>query len=161
LKILLSEWVQNQTRDPRKSRNRTKWFCRWIVHMSTRTCVQRNHVWMTNYSTKFISVGGLYTTNGLLNTVKVCVFPLLNAMWNHTKITSWSFVMILFVWSTVWWSLVIFRVNWLPPVVALNSWTSWLWNINSSTFPSVSRILVFDEICFFVYMFSISFSINR
>ena len=91
-------------------------------------------------------VGGLCTTNGLLNTVlKVCVFPLLNVLRNHTKITSWS---ILFVWSTVWCSLVIFRMSWFGPEPALNSWTSWLCSRNSSPFPPVSRILGLDEICF-------------
>jgi hypothetical protein len=76
------------------------------------------------------------TTNGLFNTVfKVCVFPLLNVVRNRTKIAPWSLPMILFVWSTVWCSLVIFRMSWLAPSSTLNSWSSWLWSRKSSPFP--------------------------
>ncbi len=76
------------------------------------------------------------TTNGLFNTVfKVCVFPLLNVVRNSTKIAPWSLPMILFVWSTVWYSLVIFRMSCLAPASSLNSWSSWLWSRNSSPFP--------------------------
>jgi hypothetical protein len=104
-------------------------------------------IWPSLYELKCTClVGGLYTSNGLLNTVlKVCVFPLVNAVRNHTKITIRS---ILFVWSTVWYSPVIFRMRCLGPVSGLNFWPSWLWSHNSSPFPTESRILVLDEICF-------------
>jgi hypothetical protein len=54
---------------------------------------------------------------------------------NRSKIAPWSLPMILFVWCTVWWSLVIFRMSWLEPAPELNSWSSWLWSRNSSPFP--------------------------
>jgi hypothetical protein len=96
-------------------------------------------------------VGGLYTTSDHLNTVlKVCIFPFLNTVRNHTKITSCS---ILFVWFTVWSSLVIFRMSWIVPVDVLNSWSTWLWRHNSSPFPPVSGILPLDEIYFILFLF--------
>ncbi len=51
-------------------------------------------------------------------------------VWNRTKIESGSFPMNLFLWSTVWYSLIILRMSW--PGATLNSWPSWLWHHNSS-----------------------------
>ncbi len=51
---------------------------------------------------------------------------------------SWSFPMNLFVWSTVWWSLFILKMNWIPETVELNSWPSRLWSRNSSPPPSLN-----------------------
>ncbi len=69
-------------------------------------------------------------------------------VWNHTKMESWSFPMILFVWSTVWCSLVIFRLSWIGPADTLNSWSSWLWSRGSSPFPPSPPIMEFvSEIC--------------
>ena len=85
------------------------------VHMSSRRCAQPM-AFSTLFS-KFVS----------------------SRSWMLCEIAqrSWSrsFPMILFVWSTVWCSLVIFRMCWLAPVTALNSWPSWLWSRNSSPFP--------------------------
>ena len=44
-----------------------------------------------------------------------------------TKIVSWSFPMILFVWSTVWYSLLILKMSWCPSTSVLNSWSCRLW----------------------------------
>jgi hypothetical protein len=47
----------------------------------------------------------------------------------HTKIVSWSFPMSLFVWSTVWCSLLILKMRWCPPEVEKKDehgfWTIW------------------------------------
>ena len=51
-------------------------------------------------------------------------------------IVSRSFPMSLFLWSTVWWSLLIFRMSWSAVAVALKSCPSWLWSHNSSPPPS-------------------------
>ncbi len=44
----------------------------------------------------------------------------MHAVRNHTKVVSSSFPMILFLGSTVWCSLVIFRMSWLGPGAVLN-----------------------------------------
>jgi hypothetical protein len=121
--VLQRLWKYNCTDG---SRIRTKWLCLWIVtcfmcthessYVSSLGRYHRNVVTRPDkryrdviFLVKLVRtqvdilLGVLYTTNGLLNTVfKVCVFPFLNAVRNHTKIVSWSFSMILFVWSTVW-----------------------------------------------------------
>ncbi len=56
----------------------------------------------------------------------------LHAVRNRTKIESGSFPMSLFLWSTVWCSLIILRMSWPATAVTLNSWPSWLWSHNSS-----------------------------
>ena len=65
------------------------WCVRTKVHMSIRSCGQRHHVWMTNWSTRLVwfcwpklcsrkwtcLVGRLCIDNGLFSTIfKVCVF---------------------------------------------------------------------------------------
>ena len=55
----------------------------------------------------------------------------IHTVWNHTKIVSWSFPMSIFVWSTVWSSLIILRMSWRDTAAALNSWSSWLCHRNS------------------------------
>ncbi len=57
---------------------------------------------------------------------------MLNAVRNRTKIESGSFPMSVFLWSTVWCSLLILRMSWPAAAVALNFWPSWLWSYNSS-----------------------------
>ena len=89
-------------------------------------------------------VGRLWIVNGLFEYYfqRLCL-PVLYAVRNRTKIASdalnkmesWSFPMILFVWSTVCWSLVIFRLSCLGHATELHSWSSWLWSRNSSPFP--------------------------
>ncbi len=61
--------------------------------------------------------------------------PVLVTVWNHTKIVSWSFPM-RFLWSTVWWSLLILKMRWSEAGTVLNYWSSRLWNHNSSPPPS-------------------------
>jgi hypothetical protein len=56
----------------------------------------------------------------------------LYAVRNRTKIESGSFPMSLFLWSTVWCSVIILRMSWPAAAAALNSWPSWLWSHNSS-----------------------------
>jgi len=60
----------------------------------------------------------------------LCVL-VLHSVRNRTKIESGSFPMSLFLWSTVWYSLLILRMKPVAPAT-LNSWTSWLWSHNSS-----------------------------
>ncbi len=57
---------------------------------------------------------------------------MLHPVRNRTKIESGSFPMSLFLWSTVWCSLIILRMSWSVAAAALNSWPSWLWSHNSS-----------------------------
>jgi hypothetical protein len=55
-----------------------------------------------------------------------------HVVWNRTKIESGSFPMSLFLWSTIWCSLIILSMSWPTAAAALNSWPSWLWSHNSS-----------------------------
>ncbi len=53
----------------------------------------------------------------------------LHAVRNRTKIESGSFPMSLFLWSTIWCSLIILMMSWPAAAAALNSWPSWLWSL--------------------------------
>jgi hypothetical protein len=86
------------------------------VHMSSQSSVQ-NH-WRFEH----------YLQN-------LCL-PVLDAVRNRTKIVPWSFPMSLFLWFTVWSSLLILRMSWPAAADALNSWPSRLWSLNSSPPPS-------------------------
>ncbi len=129
--------------------------------MSTLTSVQRHRVWMTTQSTSFISVFlRSYHSDAPVSPDKTCYhvmlptkvlrtqvhmsrnsvqnhwhflcLPVLDVVWNNTKIVPWSFPMGLFLWSTFWCSLLILRMSWSAPATTLNSWSSRLWSRNSS-----------------------------
>jgi hypothetical protein len=88
------------------------------VHMSSRSSVQ-NHWHFDHY-------------------LQSLCLPVLHAARNRTKIVPKSFPMRLFLWSTVWSSLLILRISWHASAAALNSWPSRLWSRNSSPPPSPS-----------------------
>ena len=86
------------------------------VYMSSRNSVQ-NH-WHFEYYSQ-----------------SLCL-PVLDVVRNRTKIVPWSLPMSLFLWSTVWYSLLILRMSCPATADALNSWPSRLWYHNSSPPPS-------------------------
>ena len=148
LYVIFKDFVNGLRYQQMTVNNMNFWWVHTKVDMCHQECVWRYCSWMTTKNNKLsVSVFLAESLWGHERPVQSRLHVVLHTLWNHGENLSESFVIPLFVRSTVCSSVLVLKMRCSAVAVAHKSWTSWLCSRNPSSPPHCEAHCEWSEIC--------------